>query len=339
MASSDVNYSFREKAILRSLSEDSRAPVSSIAKDAKCSRITVVKYIRELVRRYDIRFIVEVDEDKLGFNQRHIVIVRFLKKPSLKKLKEIFCNDPLVSNAYYCEGDFGLILHVVTPDPMDYIIWESLLPGKLGDFNVEIYPSELMLTNFGYLPISGELVYRASKNINRMDKEIINALNKDGRASSVKLSKELKINRTTLHYRIFTLFKKGIIKRLTIAVNRPPMDYVIAFAVNYNFNRTSQLRAIKVRKYYQTFDKDMPLLNSFQLLAPMSGSYRFFGIGIFQNKEEAVEFAIKSHKEIYSEENIQIKYARVTGLVKGLYPFRNLDMIEHYRKFEWDKNR
>lgn len=330
-------FSYRDRAILRALSDNARASISDLSEVAHCSRITTTKTVEKLKETYGIKFGVEVNEDGLGLVQRHLLIVKFSKKPKLDALVEMFKNDPYCDNIYFCEGDFNLIIHAVTNDPMKYIVWESLLPGKLGDYGVNIYPSELMHTNFGYFPTTKAIISRFAEGVDDIDKQLLMLLAEDSSRSMSQLSRTLKISRNTLYYRLFTMQKSGIIKRFTISVNKPPFDYVLAYAVNYRFNKTSSSRSVKMMEYYKSYDDQFPMLNTFQLLAPMSGSYRFLGIGLFGDKADAVKNAITAHKEIFNQENPDIRYAKITGVVKGSLPFRNIDIKANYTRFKWSE--
>lgn len=330
-------FSFRAKAILRALSENSRTSVSHLTKVAHCSRITAAKEVKKLVQAFDIRSGIEVNEDALGLIQRHLLVVKFNKKPELGQLIKMFKDDPYVANAYLCDGDFNLIIYAVASDPMKYIVWESLLPGKLGDYEVNIYPSELMHTNFGYFPTTKSIINRFMVNVDEEGRKLLALLAEDSRKSVSELAKELNMSRTTLHYRIFTMHKAGLIKRFTISINKPPLDYIMAYAVNYRFNRTSSSRSVRMMEYYKTYDEHPPILSTFQLLAPMSGSFRFLGIGLFRDRADAVRGAISAHKQIFNQEHVSIRHARIIGIVKGSYPFRSLDIESNYTRFKWNE--
>jgi hypothetical protein len=91
-------------------------------------------------------------------------------------------------------------------------------------------------------------------------------------------------------------------------------------------------------EYYKQYDTELPLINTFQLLAPMSGSFRFLGIAQFDNETVAKRDAINAHRNIFSEENVKIKSAKITDLIKGHYPFRNIDIEKNYTRFKWNKS-
>ncbi|MDE1851253.1 MAG: AsnC family transcriptional regulator [Candidatus Micrarchaeota archaeon] len=330
-------YGFRTKSILRELSTNSRISITDLAKKLKCSRITAAKVLADVSSSYGVKFGLEFDEDKLGITQRHLLLIRLEKKPSLGELRELFAGDDHINCAFLCNGDFDLIIHAVATNPMDYIVWESLLPGKLADYGVDIYPSQLMLTNFGYMPINSGTLNSMAQNVNDKDKAIMALLNDDSRIGISEISSKLGIGRTTVHYRIFSLLRNGLIKRFTISLAKSPLKYVLAYTTNYHFNKTSHFRSVQMMEYYRQYDQDMPLFNTFQLLAPMSGSYRFLGIALFDDKKAAIKGGIVAHKSIFNQERVHMKSAEITGVIKGSYPFRNLDMMSNYRRFRWNK--
>ena len=329
-------HSYKEKAILRKLSEDSSASMEELSKAAKCSRATAYKILSDLEEKLKIRYTLELDEDKIGITQRHVLVVKFNnEKPSKEFIQKLFENDLYVSNAYICEGDFDLIIHVRSNDPMNYIVWESKLPGYFADFEPRIYPSELMLTNFGYLPINPEQI--SLSNLNEKDKAILKELTSNSRQSISELSKKIGISRTTIEYRLYMLKKEGIIKRFTISINKPYKNYILAYFVNYIFTKDSPARSIKMMEYYKSYDEELPFMNTFQLLAPMSGSYRFFGVGLFENEKDAIENAVKPHISIFDKEHVRMKRAAIIDIAKGSYPFRNIDIRSNYTRFQWGK--
>ncbi|MGC8710378.1 MAG: winged helix-turn-helix transcriptional regulator [Candidatus Micrarchaeia archaeon] len=329
-------YNYRERAIMRALSEDASASLSSLSKTAKCSRATVTRILKRLTKEFGIKFTIELNDDALGFTQRHLIAIKFGKEPSRSEIADAFKDDIYSSNIYLCKGDFDLLVQVRSNNSMDYIVWESLLPGKLGDFKPKIYPSELMLTNFGYFPISPEQITAMARNLNAKDIGMLSLLAQNSRIKMTALAKKLGINRTTANYRLFSLRKANIIKKFTISINKPPKNYIIAYLVNYTFNKTSHIRSVRMMEYYKNYDEELPIMNSFSLLAPMSGSYRFFGMGAFEDRKTAINSAIKAHMRIFDKEEVSIKHAQVVAAIKGSYPFRNVDIKKEYTRFQWN---
>ncbi|MFP3278687.1 MAG: Lrp/AsnC family transcriptional regulator, partial [Candidatus Micrarchaeota archaeon] len=292
-----MEYSFKEKIILRKLSEDATASIEELASAAKCSRTTAYKILSALEEKYKIKYTVELDGDKLGIIEKHLLIVKFKEKPSEEFLRGLFASDNYISDAYLCEGDFDLIIYATSNEPMHYIVWESRLPARLAEFEAKVYPSEVMLTHFGYFPLNPEQISMAK--LNEKDKLILAELLRNSRQSITSIAKKLNIGRTTLAYRIYMLKKRGVIKRFTISVGKPHKPYILVFLANYTFTKDTPMRSIRMMNYYKSYDEQLPLLNTFQLLVPLSGSYRFFAVGLFEDEKDAMKHAIKAHQQIF----------------------------------------
>ncbi len=329
-------YPLTQKMIVRELSADSRATVTELSKAANCSRVTVTKQLKNLEKSLGIKYTIEVDETKLGTTERHLITVKFSKKPDTKLLKAFFAKEQFAQQVYLTEGDFDLIIYARAGDPVSYIRWETYISSELSEYGAVIRPSEFVLSHFGYFPLQDDFVDDIkSIKLSEKDKKILKLLNENSRMSFTEISKKAGLERGTTRYRIFNLRKTGIIKRFTIAVQNPPKKYIAAYFVNYRFNKTTQERSAMARSSYMNADEGVPLLNTFQILAPTSGSYRFFTMALFENRQEALDRAIKEHARIFSKENVEIKEARITEVIKGLLPFRNLDVKSNYTLIQW----
>ncbi len=329
----------KDRLLLIGLSEDSRSTVTKLSKTVGYSRATTIKALDRLKKSLGIRFTLEVDESELKTFERHIIAVKLSKKPAARVLKEIFEKDRYAQNVYLTEGDFDLLIYATAGKAVEYIVWETHLAETLVEYGASIRPSEYVTTHFGYMPLNDSFVDAISgaQKIDDKDREILRLLNNDSRLGYREISKQSGILEDTVRYRLFALRKSGIIKRFTIAVQNPPEGSVsMAYFVNYIFNKeTSAKKFPAVKAHFFSSDKDEPILNAFQLIAPISGSYRSFGITVFQNKEEAFEKTIAKQKSIFKDEKVEIKYAIIKKVLKGLLPFRNLDIRDNYKTIEW----
>jgi DNA-binding Lrp family transcriptional regulator len=156
-------------------------------------------------------------------------------------------------------------------------------------------------------------------------------LNIDSRMSLVKIGKKVGEDVETVRYRLKKLSKSKIITRFTIVMEKPPKAYEIAFFMNLEFAPGLNQRNQKALEYYFGRNEAMQLTNSFQYLALLSGSYLFFGLGGFENEEEAFKNAIDVHRQIYEEDNPVIEHAKIVGMVKGSLPIRNIDMQRNFK--------
>ncbi len=333
-----MEYSKREKLILRELSNDARISVSRLAEIAGCSRLTAKRIVNELTGDLGIRFVLELDENRLGARERHLIAVSFSKRPPEKELAEFFAGDVNAQEAYLTEGSFDLVVYATATRPEDYIIWETRIATHFSDYGVMIRPSEFVLSHFGYLPLSSKLIHMVDKEsgIDDKDKLILESLNEDSRMSLSELSRRTGMSGNVIRYRIFMLQKSGVIKRFTIAMQRPEGHVSLFYMINYRFTKTTTNVAFaSAREFYMGIDGDLPLINTFQFVAPVSGSFRSFGMVCAPDEKSAMEYAVKRHKVIFRNEDAEIKYAVVRKVLKGLLPIRNLDMRQNYRKIEW----
>ncbi|HUY70535.1 MAG TPA: winged helix-turn-helix transcriptional regulator [Candidatus Baltobacteraceae bacterium] len=331
-------YSFREKEIIKELSKNSRATITDLARVARCSRITAKRALEALEERMGVRYTLEINEESMGATERHILTVKFTRKPDRKFLERLFAKEDAVHAAYLAEGSYDLIIYARTSDPISYIKWETHLATELSDYGAVIKPSEFIIAQFGYMPLTDSFVDSINPRIKltASDKKLLKLLNANSRMSYEELSQKTGLNDETVRYRIFRLKKSGIIKRFTIAAQRPINEYVLSFFVNYRFNRTTKERSSMARSNYAKPDGATYLLTSYQMLAPITGSYRFFLMGLYGSEREAIEKAIKPHMEIFRKENVEMSRARITGAIKGILPFRNLSVAENYLTINWE---
>jgi len=330
-------FSLREKIILRELSNNSRASLSGMSKLSGCSYVTVGKIIDKLVEKLDIKFVLELDFARLGFLQRHMLMVKFSKKPARDWLNDIFKNEPTVDSVYLTVGQFDLVIFVVESDPTKYMLWEFQLTQKLSEYGVEVRSSVLPYFSFGYIPANETLFDEITVKMRQGDLELLNLLNTNSRLSFSDLAKQLKTGESTVRYKLFKLVKSGIIKRFTIAVQKPPHSYTIAFFEQWTrYTANFEEKAAQERKLTMTIDDGLPLLNTFQMSATLSGSFGNFTVALFDSQEEAVENTIDFRKKIYKTESYSAVHAQVISPLKGLLPFRNLDIKNNYNVVKWE---
>lgn len=332
-------FNQKDRLLLVALSRDSRSPITKLSKAIGYSRITTIKTLDKLQKNLDIKFTLEINEYELQKFERHVIAIKLSKKPNIKILEGIFAKDNYAQNVYLTDGGFDLLIYAATLRGTDYIVWETHLAEMLSEYGPIMRTSEYVTSHFGYMPLNSafiEILSRAYK-IDDKDKSLLKLINKNARISYSELSRLTGIGEDTVRYRLFTLKKKGIIKRFTIAVQKPPENSVsIAYFINYRFNRDTTSRGFPaVKSHFFNSDKDNPILNSFQLIAPISGTYRSFGVTLFPNDKEALENTIEKQRDIFKEENIEITYAFIKRVLKGLLPFRNLDIKENYNTITW----
>lgn len=332
-----MNYGTREKQILRMLSDNARSTTTELAKAVSCSRTTAAKLVEALTKELDIRFTLEIDTNKLSVLERHLIVVKLSKKPDVSALENLFAGEKYVHDVYLMKGNFDLVVIATASNPVEYILWETRMIQGLSKYVSSIKPSEIAFLSFGFVPLNDSFVEDISRDVRVDDAErnLLRILNHNSRTSYRELAAMSGISEDMARYKVFNLKKKGIIKRFTIATQRPQKDYALAFLENWVYRKNFDDRAAVARAGMMNADKELPLLDTFQFSAPLTGSFGNFAMGLFSDRKEAMREVVRKHKRIYETDALEIRHARVVKVLKGLLPFRNLNIKENYLVVRW----
>jgi DNA-binding Lrp family transcriptional regulator len=338
-------YSYTKRALLRELSENSRASVTILAKKLKCSRNTIISNMRFLEKEFGLKYTLQFNKEKVGFMQNQVWSIKFGIKPKTEEIEKIFKDDIFAEIVAQTEGDFDLLMvrkvptNTITNTGEKYKNWGLSKGIKLLKYRPSIRFSLAIVTHTGFTPISKETLQNIDftrLGMNKLDKEMIIELNNNSRLTYRGLAKLLNEDVETIRYRFKRFTKANIIKRFTIVLKKPPMKYNIAFLMDYDLAPGLIGRYKEAHDYYLAIDGKMPLVNTFSYLALTSGRYLLFGIGCFENEEKAIQKAIIAHKEMFNEDNPAIHYAKITNMIKGSLPIRNIDIEKDFLNLKWD---
>ena len=329
--------SSREKMLLRELSADARASITHLAKSANCSSVTATRVLGRLTERLNIKFTLEVDMDRLGLSDRHILTAKFERMPQEAFLRSIFKDDIYAHDVYLTKGDFDLVIFAATDTPINYTLWETDLAANLSDYTPDLRPSEFVFPQLGFVPLNDSFVdfIRAEIKTDKYDKTMLRLLNQNCRLGYREMAEQMGINEDTARYRLFRLMKKGIIRRFTIAVQNPGYGHLMPYFLRYKFYKGTTTSAFpQMRAHYMKESEDSAAFNDFPMIAPLSGSYRSFGLVFGNDRKDVLDKGIKWHKALLRREQVSEKHAFIIKPLKGLLPLRNLDAASNYR-FIW----
>ena len=252
-------------------------------------------------------------------------------------LQDVFRDDKYSQDVYLTKGDFDLLIFAAADTPINYTLWETDLAASLSDYQADLRPSEFVFPQLGYVPLNYAFVdfIRVELRTDKYDKQILKLLNQNCRISYREMSKLLDMKEDTVRYRLFRLVRKGIIRRFTIAVQNPGYGYLLSYFLRYKFYKGTISSAFpQMRKHYMNEDEIIPAFNGFPMIAPLSGSYRSFGMVFDRDKKAALYKGVKWHKSLLKSEQVTEKHALIVKTIKGLIPLRNLDARANYR-FIW----
>ena len=332
-------YTPQEKIILRELSKNSRATITGLAKASGYSRVTTIKIVDKLTKELDLRFTTEVNMDRLGLSERYLIALKFREKVPERVLQELFESDIYAQNVYLINGNFNLLAYVVADSAVNYIKWETRLAEKLSKYGLTIMPSRHVFAHFGYMPMNESFTKFISgeHRLDETDKNMLKMLNHKSRSSYKELGDKLHISEATARYRLFRLVRRGFITRFTIAVQNPGDNYSsVVYLINYIFTETTSSTAfLNARNSYFADDDKQPTFNTFQLIFPISGSFRSFGMVLCEDKRTAMEKAVHRHRKIFRNEKINILYGEIIKPIKGILPYRSMDIRKDYKIVDW----
>jgi DNA-binding Lrp family transcriptional regulator len=316
-------YSLVARRILGLLSNNSRMSISEIAKQLGVSRITVVKKIKSLQDEFDMHYTLELNEEALGLNNPHLILVKFKTKPDWIRIKEILEKWYIPQMAFRLKGSFDMLIYANAFSKSDYSYWDRSMRILLSEYGVEWFPSEIVHRQLGYYPI--RTVVLDGVKISKKDREILKLLNENARMSQQELSDRLGIKFGTISYALKKLLKKSLIKRLTISIDHvKPLSFMVTLSRFTPKKGFSNIGA-KSRLAYMDDDND-PLISRYILGSALIGSYDWFAIGVFDDFKTAYKYDVLYHKKVFESHDINLKYGEIEEVLLGKLPIRSIDV-------------
>lgn len=282
---------------------------------------------------FDLHYTLEFNRETFVV-QSEVWCVKLGREPSVQKLKRLFEQDPYVQFVAKTKGDFNLIIKVITESNESYVNWSMRTMIKLLPYKLDFEPSQVLLIHSGLRRIPGSLITRLSlrdSKLDMLDKKILEVLTINSRLNYKDIARKLGKDVETIRYRMSRIASKKIIRRFTVIARKPPTPWNVVFFMKCKFAPGVAERYIKAARYYLDSESQLRIINKFQYLSLTSGSHNLFGIGCFGNEEEALKDVLITHREIYRKDDPTILLARITEVIKGELPVRNIDFGKEYK--------
>lgn len=317
-------YGVITRKILRMLSDDSRISITKMAKKLNLSRRTVTLRLKKIEGAFNVNYTLDLDEAKLGFENPHLILVKFLKKADHRAIKEAICDSYIVQFAATVKGSYDLIVYASAHSALEYMNWDRGLRSKfLSKYRAYWDPSEVSFKRFGYFPMRNEAIDKS--NIPTKYKEMLKILNKNSRISFNELSDLLKMNYKTTVYNFNNLVKSGYIKSFTIAMNLHQDISPITMFSKYIPPENNE-EAIRLTKRLLTTDDPEPLVSRYILTASLVGSYDFFTVGIFDDFKTGYKYGIQYYRHLFRKyPPLKLEYGEIKEILVGKLPIRSID--------------
>ncbi|MFZ5955475.1 MAG: Lrp/AsnC family transcriptional regulator [Nanoarchaeota archaeon] len=241
-----------DKKILALLDENSRIPLSKIAKKLKISRQVADYRINQLVKnKIILHFTSFIDPTKFYSNIWHI----YLKLQNLTTDSEKEIIDYLDSKDYIwwiskCQGEWDLIFAIIGEDIISFDKQISEFKSKFHNFISQHYITSMIKAyKFprGYFlnkpTIRQEYISKRTKvKIDEKDLAILKLIGKNSRMPSTKIAEKTKLTPRQVIYRIKELINKEVIREFSLHLNFKELryDYYKVCFYTQNFTEKSE---------------------------------------------------------------------------------------------------
>jgi len=247
-----------EKKILTILSMNGRASFNLIGSMLGIDRTAAYRKVKAVERKYNIRYIAEIDVEKLGF-LKFMILAKFPgKAPDYSKVKEAAESFPQIQFAFALEGwEYQYIFYALSETNSDAIKLTMQLNSRFGEYECELHTVPFYET-YNFVPLRDEFIDMLKERISKRQKGITTAkgesmlqrefavlkeLNKDGSAEFSDIDKKYGFDMGRSQYSYYRLLQKGLIKRITITMDAPLKYIGVIFMKITRFGKFSMTRA------------------------------------------------------------------------------------------------
>lgn len=325
------DYSALAAKIIRMLSNDSRVSLTEISRRTGVPRSTIANKLRSLRSEFDIRTTLELNENKLGLNSPHLILVKFKRKPDYHKIAKLLQSSYIPQVACTVKGLYDMLIYANATSSTEYAHWDKSMQILLSDYGALWQPSEVVHRQLGFFPLRNEILDRIE--MDSRYRAMLKLLNENADMSFQELSRKLGIHFNSIAYMFKQLPKLGYVKRPTITMGlKRGLSFMTIFS-KYIPREGYEESSATTRKAIMT-DQENTVISRYIISAPLIGSYDFFLFGVYDDSRTAHEF-IKFHRELFRKHGIKLLYGEVNEVVLGRLPIRSIDTKKEFDRIVW----
>ncbi len=268
------NTEKHERDILRALSMNARITVPELAKVTGLGNTAVNYHLRNLERKYDIKYILELDIEKFGYIN-YIAFVKFKdKRPTYEEMKKQLEAIPYVQVAMTTKGTYDMVIFLVVKsiNKARFDLY-NIVGSVFANYDIEwnMIPA---YNTFGFIPLRDkffdvlkEKVWTRTKErprpahdeITDMEYNVLKAMNNNATADFVSIDKEIGADNGRSNYAYHQLTRKEVIKRATVSMVDPHSKFNLLLLLNVenseNFSKTGKNLLMEIIKENNICDK------------------------------------------------------------------------------------
>ncbi|MDA3836372.1 MAG: Lrp/AsnC family transcriptional regulator [Nanoarchaeota archaeon] len=293
--------------LLNYLYHNYNEPISKIAKNTKISRDKVEYRLNKYLQTDLIKqFVPIINYSELGFHKQAVIFLKFeTPKMADEFSKQLSKNKNCISHGKILEK-FDIYINAIfkNNDELEQFISQLFEEeNKLTDYLL-ISPSFAELYPLKFISNPEKENYELLKNTNKkitldeLDYKILKEISKNGRIKLLDLSLKLKINTTTIFYRLKKLKENKIILGNRIQFNNEKLEYNYS-ALLINLKKFSEKNKSKIKQFARSSKNTTSLIINIQKPNVI--------IQFFYKEENEIRQEITKIRKLFENEQIELE--------------------------------
>ncbi|MDE1856570.1 MAG: AsnC family transcriptional regulator [Candidatus Micrarchaeota archaeon] len=238
-----------DRRILKALSMNARLPAGKIGKLVGLSPQATYRRIKFLGEKLGIKYILELNTNRLGYIDL-LAFVKFDGKlPSPKEIKDAFEKEPYIQFCALLKGDYDIMLYILADKDLEAtdVILDKILKNTLVDYTLS-WDIKIVLLPYNFIPIREQFFDVLERRVWKKSKEsprpkptdirlreylLLKGLNSNSVERFRRIDVRYNLENGNSRYSYFDLLDRKIISRPTITMTKLPIQYnaIIEMAV------------------------------------------------------------------------------------------------------------
>jgi DNA-binding Lrp family transcriptional regulator len=213
-----------ESTILKALSMNGRISMPMLGKMLGLSQTAAMHQAKRLERAYSIKYIAEIDVQKLGYLS-FLIAVKFVEdRPSRDKLRSILESEPRIQLVMQTQSDYDLLAYVLAKSNTEAIHLVIALRMQLLEYKSKwnMWPLD---SDYGTVPLREVFIDMLKDSMLKREYVLLKELIKDGRKEFSEIDKKYGFDAGRSQYSYHKLRESGLLKRVTITIQNLPIKY------------------------------------------------------------------------------------------------------------------
>ncbi|MFC1768299.1 Lrp/AsnC family transcriptional regulator [Nanoarchaeota archaeon] len=242
-----------DRKFIYELEEDSRKPLTALAKKLHVSKDTAHYTLNKLLKSNVIEHLGPVvDLTRLGYQTFHVFfVVHDIEGKRENEFMDYLANHPNTKALMEYSDRWGLEWTVIAKDILDFDKITSRTATLFSDIIIEKSKLEV-IKGFKSTTLASRKAYFEKESTlyvpDNYDRAILACLNNDGRMSSYEISEKIGMSPNNVRYRLKNLVRSNVIRHFTTTVNLNSLGYHL-YTIGVLIKSLDEKQEAKLREY------------------------------------------------------------------------------------------